>query len=116
MTLRADLSRIQEATPLCEAPLPTMPLSLSPSSHDILPGALGPWCLQPHLLLLLLLSQLGHLGHDQPTSGCRWEHTGKGVSLGEEKGGGASRSDGGGTGGRYPGGSSRVEDGNPCEK
>lgn len=60
------------------------------------PGTLGSWCLQPHLLAVLLLSQLGHIGHHQPTSGRWWEHPGKRASLSEEKGwggeGGASRS------------------------
>lgn len=50
------------------------------------PGTLGSWCLQPHLLAVLLLSQLSHTGHHQPTSGCWWKHPGKSVPLSEEKG------------------------------
>lgn len=51
------------------------------------PGTLGSWCLQPHLLAVLLLSQLSHIGYHQPTRGCWGEHPGKSASSSEEKGG-----------------------------
>ncbi|XP_065790836.1 solute carrier family 26 member 10-like isoform X6 [Muntiacus reevesi] len=54
---------------------------LSSSSHCILLGAPGSRGLQPRLLPLLLLSQLCHLGHDQPPSGCWWEHPAGGPLL-----------------------------------